>query len=62
MRPVHPNDVANQVALMKLVRDAIPNSIPVVKSVEQRTSDTESYVSSTSASVLWPRQGEGFGR
>ena len=62
MRPVHPNDVANQVALMKLVRDAIPNSIPVVKSVEQRTSETESYASSTNTSVLWPRQGEGFGR
>jgi hypothetical protein len=59
MRPVHPNDMANQVVLMKRVRDAIANSIPVARSVVQRMSDTEPNVSVTSVSVRRPWESEG---
>ena len=60
MPPVHPNDVANQAALMKRVRDAIANSIPVANTVVQGMSDTESNVSVTSGSVrrLWQSEGD----
>ena len=60
MRPVHPNDVASQVALVKRARDAVASSIPVAKAVVRRMSDTESNVSVTSGSVrrLWQSEGD----
>jgi len=58
MRPMHPNDMANQVALMKSIRDAIANSTPVARPV-QGTSDTELNVSVTSASGRRPWESEG---
>jgi len=60
MRPVHPNDMAYQVALMKRVRDAIANSIPVARCVVQGTSDTEANVSVTSLSGRrsWASEGD----
>jgi len=59
MRPPHPNDLANQAALMKRTRDTVANSIPVAGSVVQRTSNTESNLSVTNASVRQPWQNEG---
>jgi hypothetical protein len=42
MRPLHPNDVANQAVLMNRVGDAIANSITAANPVKPRTSDVES--------------------
>ena len=60
MRPLHPNDVANQAALMKRIRDTVANSITVASSIRRKTSDTESSGFGTSATVRQPSQSDDF--